>query len=276
MALDLAALRAAQGNGTRAAALRSRAAAIAAETIPALYVSNTTGARGGGALGDVGGWFAVLDTATGARTEVRHIVDFAYTAFGLCSPRWPPCALNASVAAQMADFFLRQLRVPGGAWTRALAPLDGAAPVSRPDHGSTGAYAAWPAMAADALTALAGFNASVPFLAGLRGADEGPWGQAHGVASDGASVFKTTGGCNRYIANNGASFAESVLRVLFGYEPEFLVSADPQPALADAPRGGLTGQLHCIRGPSIGGAPPRFATATMSATGVAYSWGDTC
>jgi hypothetical protein len=275
MAQDLAALRAAQGNATRAAALRARAAAIAAESVPALFVANTSGARGGGALGDVGGWFVALNTATGERTEVRHIVDFAYAAFGLCSQRWP-CALNASVAAQMADFFVRQLRVPSGAWARALAPLDGAAPVSRPDHGSTGAYAAWPAMAFDALTSLAGFNASLPFLAGLRGADEGPWGQAHGVAGDGASVFKTTGGCNRYIANNGAAFAESVLRVVFGYEPEYIAAADPQPVAAGAPRGGLTGALHCIRGPAVGGAAPRYATATLSAAGVAYAWADSC
>jgi hypothetical protein len=276
MARDLADLRAAQGNATRAAALRARATAIAAESIPALYVSSTSGARGGDAPGDVGGWFAVLDTATGERTEVRHIVDFAYSAFGLCSPRWPPCALNASVAAQMSDFFLRQLRTPnGGEWARALAVLDGAAPVSRPDHGSTGAYAAWPAMAFDALTALAGFNASINFLAGLRGADEGPFGQAHGIAAD-ESVFKTTGGCNRYIANNGASFAESVLHVLFGYEPSYFADSDPQPALAGAPRGALTGTLACIRGPSIGGAAPRFATATLSAAGVSYAWSDAC
>ena len=276
MARDLGDLRAAQGNATRAAELRARAAAIEAESIPALYVSSTSGARGGNASGDVGGWFSVLDTSTGKTTESRHIVDFAYSAFGFCSPRWPPCALNASVAAQMSDFFLRQLATPrGGAWARALAVLDGAAPVSRPDHGSTGAYAAWPAMAFDALSSLAGFDASVAFLAGLRGADEGPFGQAHGVAAD-ESVFKTSGGCNRYIANNGASFAESVLRVLFGYEPGYFAASDPLPTLAGAPRGALTGTLSCIRGPSIGGASPRFATATLSAAGVSYAWADSC
>ena len=277
IARDLADLRAAQGNATRAAELRARADAIEAESIPALYVSNTSGARGGDALGDVGGWWRVLDTGDGSGTrEVRHIVDFAYSAFGFCSQRWPPCALNASVRAQMGDFFARQLVVPGGAWTRALSALDGAAPISRPDHGSTGSYAAWPAMAFDALTALAGFNASVPFLAALRGADEGPFGQAHGIAGDGASVFKTTGGCNRYIANNVASFAESVLRVLFGYEPQYFAQADPQPANAAAPRAGLRGTLSCVRGPSIGGAAPRYATATLTDAGVEFAWADAC
>jgi hypothetical protein len=276
MALDLADLRAAQGNASRAAALRARAAAIAAETVPALFVSSTRGARGGDAPGDVGGWFQVLDTSSGSATEVRHIVDFAYAPFGLCSPRWPPCALNASVASQMADFFLRQLALPGGAWARALSTLDGAAPVSRPDHGSTGAYAAWPAMAFDALTSLAGFDAGLAFLAGLRGADEGPFGQAHGVASDGTSVFKTTGGCNRYVANNGAAFAESVLHMVFGYEPPFAAAGDPQPALAGVPRGSLRGTLSCIRGPSINGSAPRFATATLTDKGVSYEWTSAC
>ena len=275
IASDLADLRAAQGNATRASALRARAAAIVAETIPALYVSSTAGTRGGNAPGDVGGWFSVLDTATHAATEVRHIVDFAYSAFGFCSPRWPPCAMNASVSSQMSDFFMRQLVVPGGAWTRALAPLDGAAPVSRPDHGSTGAYAAWPAMAFDALSALAGFNESVPYLAGLRGADEGPFGQAHGIAADGKTVFKTTGGCNRYIANNGAAFAEAILHTLFGYEPGYSATTDPQPVNQGA-RAGLTGTLTCIRGPVIGGAPPRYATATLSSAGLAYVWADAC
>lgn len=276
IARDLGELRFAQGNASRAAALTARAAAIAGDTFPALYVASTNGTRGGNSSGDVGGWWSVVDTSTGARSEVRHIVDFSYAAFGLCSPRWPPCAFSPAAAAQMSAFFLRQLVVPGGAWTRALSTLDGAAPVSRPDHGSTGSYAAWPAMAFDALTYLAGFNASLMYLGSLRGADEGPFGQAHGIASDGESVFKTTGGCNRYIANNGAAFAESVLHVVFGYEPDFFSASDPQPALASVPRGNLLGTLACIRGPAINGSAPRYATATLSAGGVVYAWEDTC
>jgi hypothetical protein len=171
-----------------------------------MYVSSTTGTRNGSLPGDVGGWWRVVDTSPGGpqTTEVRHVVDFAYAASGLCSPRWSgapagDCAFNATVRSQMADFALRQLAIPGGAWMRALSPLDAAAPVSRPDHGSTGAYDAWPALSFDALTALdGGFNASVPFLTALAAAaNEGPYGQAHGVAVDGVSVFKTTGGCNR-------------------------------------------------------------------------------
>ena len=176
----------------------------------------------------------------------------------------------------MSDFFTQQLVIPSGAWTRALSVLDSAAPVSRPDHGSTGAYAAWPAMAFDALSSLAGFDASLEYLSNLKGADEGPFGQAHGITSDGQSVFKTTGGCNRYIANNGASFAESVLRVIFGYEPVYFATTDPTPTLANVPRGKLTGTLSCIRGPVINGSSPRFATATLTAEGVSYQWAEGC
>ena len=276
MALDLADLRQSQNNVSRSNELRSRAYSIATESIPVLYVSNTSEQRGGSAPGDIGGWFSVFDTATNSSTEVRHIVDFAYLPFGLCSPRWPPCLLNSTVTSQMSDFFTRQLVVSGGAWTRALSMLDSAAPVERPDHGSTGAYAAWPAMSFDALTSLSGFNASLEYLSNLRGADEGPFGQAHGITNDGKGVFKTTGGCNRYIANNGASFAESVLRVIFGYEPVYFATSDPTPTLRNVPRSGLLGTLSCIRGPAINGSSPRFATATLTAQGVTYSWAEGC
>jgi len=276
MAFDLAELRRAQNNLSRSDELRSRAVSIASESIPLLYVSNTSGNRGGSAPGDIGGWFNVYDVQTNTSVEVRHIVDFAYLPFGVCSPRWPPCLINESITSQMSDFFTRQLVIRSGAWTRALSVLDSAAPVSRPDHGSTGAYAAWPAMAFDALSSLAGFDASLEYLSNLKGADEGPFGQAHGITSDGESVFKTTGGCNRYIANNGASFAESVLRVIFGYEPVYFATTDPTPTLANVTRGTLTGTLSCIRGPVINGSSPRFATATLTAEGVSYQWAEGC
>lgn len=98
----------------------------------------------------------------------------------------------------MVDFAMRQLAIPTRAWTRALSLLDGAAPVPRPDHGSTGSYDAWPAMAFDSLTALdAGFGTSLPFLAAVAGAGGDPFGQARGITADGLSLFKTTVGCNR-------------------------------------------------------------------------------
>ena len=206
MALDLAELRAAQGNASGAAALRARAAAIANETVARMYVASTDGRRNGTAPGDVGGWWRVVDTSPGGAgtAEVRHIIDFAYSTLGLCAPRWADapsggCALNASARAQMVDFAMRQLAIPSLAWTRALSPLDAAAPIARPDHGSTGSYDAWPAMAFDSLTALdAGFGTSLPFLAAVAGAGASdPFDQARAITADGLGIFKPTGGCTR-------------------------------------------------------------------------------
>ena len=74
-----------------------------------------------------------------------------------------------------------------------------------------------------------------------------------------------------YLANNGAAFAESVLRVVFGYEPSWLAGTDPAgPTLANATRG-VSGTLSCVRGPS--GA---YLTATLTNTGVDYAWSPTC
>ena len=162
MARELGDMEAARGNASGASALRAAADAMAAEAIERLYVAqtNVTGpALGAGSTapphpGDVGGWWAALDTASGNATEVRHVIDLAYTSLGFCNrgrPGWP-CALDGARAAQMVDFAQRQLVLPSGAWCRALSLNDSLHHVDRPDHGTTGAYDAWPAMTFDALT----------------------------------------------------------------------------------------------------------------------------
>ena len=291
MSFELGDLLEAQGDAAGAAARRSTAAAVANASVAALYVAQTggaavapaAGAAGAGAAagaaatslpGDVGGWFSVLEVATGATTEVRHVIDTIYAAAGFCGgagarPAAWGCALSAAQRAQMADFARRQLIVPGGAWVRALSPLDALRNVSRPDHGTTGAYDSWPPLLFEALTALdGGFGASVPYLAGVAGvARDGPFGQAHEVAADNSTVFKTASGWTRYTANNGASFAEVVLRTLFGYAPAWLPEAGAPlapPAYANAPRG-VNGTLYGIRLPS--GA---HINAVLTAGGVRF------
>jgi hypothetical protein len=291
MARDLAELREAQGNATGAALLRARADAIALETVERMYVSNTTSGRTNGtAPGDIGGWFRVVDTSPGGAgtAEVRHVVDTAYAPMGLCNPRWGPaaCAFNATVRAQMVDFALRQLAVPGsGSWIRALSLLDAVAPIDRPDHGTTGAYPAWPSMLADAMVGLeGGFGSALPFLANLaQGAEEGPFGQASAVAADGVGVFKTSGGCIRYIADDGTAFAESILRVVFGYEPGFGANAPGAPgstwtpSLPSAPRGTLSGSMRCVRAPaSDPGAAPQYLSLTLTNGVVGWAWDAGC
>ena len=265
MALDLGDLRAAQGAAAEAAERRATAAAIAAATVRELYVSG-------------GGWWRVLDTATGAKTEVRHVVDTVYTTAGLCGggarAGWG-CALSDAARAQTAAFAREELVLPSGAWLRALSPRDVAAPVSRPDHGTTGAYDAWAPLLFEALTALDGdFNGSLSFLRGVAGvARAGPFGQAHKVAADGASAYKPVDGWTRAVALNGASFAEVILRTVFGFVPPWLPAAGWRatfaPAYAGVPRSAeLVGsQLLGIRLPDGG-----VLDATLTHEGVAFTY----
>ena len=145
MSHDLADLYAAEGNSSAAASRRATASAIAAASIGALYVAQTADAGVGGIqknAGDAGGWFRVLDVATGVTTEVRHVIDTIYTAAGFCGgdggarSGWG-CAFSAVQRAQMAAFARTQLVLPSGAWIRALSLLDAAAPIERPDHGAS-------------------------------------------------------------------------------------------------------------------------------------------
>lgn len=269
MSRELGGLRAAQGNASAAAVRRAAADAIAAATIPRLYVA------GDGPSGDVGGWWAVLDTATGRTTGVRHVIDFAYATQGFC-PAGGACKLTPAMRAQMADFALRQLVLPGGRWIRALSVNDTAAPIPRPDHGSTGAYDAWPALLFSALTALdGGFGRSVPLLKGLADvARDAPYGQAKQVVAGGAGVIKPVNGWTRGLANNGAAFAEEVVKTLFGYTPPWLPGADGGdwkaalvPAFAGVPRG-LRGVLAGIRLPD----GTSFMNATLTPAGVEFSF----
>ena len=146
--------------------------------------------------------------------------------------------------------------------------------MSRPDHGTTGSYDAWPALLFEALTALeGGFAGSLPFLLCVAGvAEEGPLGQAHELSGADASgpPFKTTSGWTRALANNGAAFAEAVLRTVFGYDPPWGGgggAAGLQPAFAGLRRWGLEGsQLLGIRAPGGG-----YVDATLTEEGVSFA-----
>jgi len=263
MARDLASLRQAQGNFTGAAALRRLADAITATTVSELYVSG-----GGGGGGDTGGWWTCLDTATGTKTEVRTVVDLVYTAMGFCNTgrgaSWG-CGLADGQRAQMVEFAQTQLIV--GGWLRALSPHDALHNVSRPDHGTTGSYDAWPSLLFEGLTQLQGnFEASLPWLLEISAASaySGPFGQAHELDETGLP-FKTTNGWTRGLANNGGSFAEVILRTVFGYDPPW-GGGGLLPAFAGVPRKGLEGsKLYGIRLP--GGAK---MDAELTAEGVQF------
>jgi hypothetical protein len=219
-----------------------------------------------------GGWWRVIDVKTGTATEVRHVIDVIYTAEGFCGGegRGWPCDLSDDARRQMSAFALEQLFDAPAGWLRALSLRDAAAPIDRPDHGSTGAYDAWPALMFSSITHLDGdFNRSLHYLRSVaRVALEGPYGQAHRLPvppAAAADAYKTSTGFTRYFGNNGAAFAEVVLKVLFGYNPDWTPSL-PSPVLPTVDRAGVRGSLQGIR--KRGGG---YVSAWLTEQGVEFT-----
>jgi hypothetical protein len=66
---------------------------------------------------------------------------------------------------------------------RALSLKDSEAPVDRPDHGSTGAYEAWPALTAQTFARFGDYASALTQLGTFSGVtSQGPFGQAHQLA----------------------------------------------------------------------------------------------
>jgi hypothetical protein len=155
----------------------------------------------------------------GSLITVRHVIDFAYIT-NLIGDLIPD-----SVASDMVDFVQRELIVPQ--WMRALSLSDSVAPVSRPDHGTSGAYPAWPAMTSTGLAMASATRQGNWSLAAdvLRSVSQtmlqGPIGQANQLPGTpgGANFtlpFKTQLGYTRYTALAGGAFADLVLTQFFG------------------------------------------------------------
>jgi hypothetical protein len=184
----------------------------------------------------------------GGSVVVRTVMDFHTIGTLLGAPTASSAApaggrLAPSQRAEMVAFFERELRAAD--WIRALSLADDHANVSsfRPDHGTIGAYDAWPAQAIEALVTL---NHSAAALATLRaiasgGAPtEGPLGQARTLftSDDGTTRTMPPRLCNssaerleRCVSRKsnhwqmqaynaaGAAFANTILRTLFGFQP---------------------------------------------------------
>ena len=94
--------------------------------------------------------------------------------------------------------------------------------------GSNGAYPSWPAFSVEALCYVDGNCSSAFEIMGsfAQATEEGPFGQAHEVPQlatppytpfDAEPSFKPTAGVTRYIAIEGGSFFDAVVRGFFGY-----------------------------------------------------------
>lgn len=143
------------------------------------------------------------------KVEVRHCIDF-FTTIAAMENELGPRRIE-----EMVSFVDRELWTPH--WLYALSPLDGAAKESlRPDHGSTGAYDAWPALTAEALFKTGRKSEAVQRLRSVEAATwEGPFGQAHYVATDAYPVRKALD-LQDYFESASGSFAEVIVRTLFG------------------------------------------------------------
>lgn len=158
--------------------------------------------------------FWSCEMPSGEKVPVRHCIDFFTTIAAMKNE------LGAQRIEQMIAFVNRELWTPH--WEYALSPLDGAAKVStRPDHGSTGAYDAWPPLTAEAMFR-AGREAEAldRLRSTVTATSEGPFGQAHYVAHDNYPVRKALD-LQDYFESASGSFAEVIVRTIFGF-PETL------------------------------------------------------
>ena len=215
-----------------------------------------------------------------------------------CSRTWAvPRPGNAAAAAVAAAAARGEPAAAGGeaaGGRRDLAPGEGdeefpaysTCRAGRPDHGSNGAYPSWPAFALEALCYLDG-NCSAAFDIMGTFADntlEGPFGQAHEVPQlsvppytpfDGERAFKPVAGATRYIAIEGGSFFDAILRGFFGYNPAMAwgaVEGSTDAAVLlraalrepEAPRG-FSGRLLHLR------TPVGLATISSGPTGLSIA-----
>ena len=158
MMREVAALRQMRGETATASQLNQQADQLLAKVL-ALYVPGQ------------GVWQTVHDDGT--RVAVRHVYDFDVIGRLLAGD------LTATMRSEMTSFATGEL-VAGG-WMRALSLSDPDAAASlRPDHGSNGAYDAWPALAAGALARFGEYGETVQLLRTFDGVGaEGPFSQSH-------------------------------------------------------------------------------------------------
>jgi hypothetical protein len=179
----------------------------------------------------------------GSRVEMRHCYDFATVG------RFMAGDLPANVREEMVGFVKRELLTQR--WMRAQSKLDVAAAISdRPDHGSMGAYDAWPAVTVDAMCALGYWDDAISFLRRTQAAIyEGVYAQAREFYGptrgqyDAPVRIAQREGCMRECSGGGA-FAETIICVLFGY------AAKPGGKLTlmdSGVRRGFRGELHHVR-----------------------------
>jgi hypothetical protein len=222
----VAAMYTASGNDARSAELTGEANRLLPAVL-ALYVPGQ------------GVWDALHED--GKKVQVRHVFDFA--TIGLTIPE----NLTPAMRNQMTGFVERELMTDH--WMRAQSLSDIAAAYSdRPDHGPMGAYCAWPAETMAALCEFDEFGKALDFLHRCTATTyEGPFSQSRELLGKGRDARvrineRGNGGLptQTYNASNGGSFAETIIRGFFGYQPDFLRKTVVPDVRARGFRGELT------------------------------------
>lgn len=211
---------------------------------------------------------------------VKHIYDFDMISVYFTRH------LNDSIKSQMLEFAQDELYT--GYWMRALSVSDLAANVSmRPDHGSNGAYASWPALAAAGVSQLGNYSRMISYLRSFASVlAESTWAQSYQLLdpegpeaasrAEAAALWASSisdfsgdyfaGGNGTAPAgldlkarislpdqgqtfneNNGASFADVIIRYVFGWNPD---GGDELVRDSGVGRGDFEGKLLGIRGPN--------------------------
>jgi hypothetical protein len=149
--------------------------------------------------------------------SIGHCLDFGLVAAHLHAD------LSPAQRAEAIAFATEKLLA--STWMRALAADDPAAPFSdRPDHGSTGAFCAWPGVTAYGLAKLGRQDLAADLLRVVHESTSGAlWGQAMEIITDGRGehVRVAEEGVSNRESIGGVAIAEAVVSGLFGFEPNF-------------------------------------------------------
>ena len=219
----------AEGNQTRADELRAEANHL----LPAVLSLYEPGQ---------GVWDAIHEDGT--RVQARHIFDFATVGLTI------PGDLTRQMRREMTDFVERELLTDH--WMRAQSLSDVAAAYSnRPDHGPMGAFAAWPAETMATFCEFGEFDRALDVLNRCVGVTyEGPYSQSRellGKTPDAPAHITSRGGSpsshQTYTESAGGGFAETIIRGLFGYQPDFVTGK----VVSDFRPRGFDGQLLNVR-----------------------------
>ena len=171
----------------------------------------------------------------GRDESIGHVLDFGLAGSYLHAD------LSREQRADMVGFVSAKLLA--GSWMRALAPDDPAAPLAnRPDHGSAGAFCAWPGVTAHAFARLGRPDLAGQLLSRVHAAASGGlWGQAMEIVDGGAGVRVAEDGVSNRDSIAGVAASEAVLSGLFGFEPGFRSTAALPERIEIPGTGTLTG-----------------------------------